>query len=251
MNKQIASLLVIAVLLGLSACGASETTQISDKAVGAIFVNEMETLPEGEKIYADFENNTYTFHLDAAWVYYFDYDAETAFAGSQNFTAMTFGANLDSGGVGAEGTAAWLYKEDSSNALTAYYLFQDEDGVYFETAKAFDHIQIQSEGAAATGDEYPCAVTFEVRQPTAIFEMTQYDTAGTVLDSTKLSPEQVEDYQRFTLSAEVTYVEIVCYGADGNTLEVLTVTSENPKAAICYETGGQMLASKLLRFLWE
>lgn len=66
MNKQIAALLIIAALLGLSACGASETTQISDKAVGAIFVNEMETLPEGEKIYADFENNTYTFNLDAA-----------------------------------------------------------------------------------------------------------------------------------------------------------------------------------------
>ena len=59
MSKQIAVLLVIAALLVLSACGASKTTRISDKAVGAIFVNETETLPEGEKIYADFENNTY------------------------------------------------------------------------------------------------------------------------------------------------------------------------------------------------
>lgn len=66
MSKQIAALLVIAALLGLSACGASKTTHISDKAVGAIFVNEMETLPKGEKVYADFENNTYTFNLDAA-----------------------------------------------------------------------------------------------------------------------------------------------------------------------------------------
>lgn len=164
---------------------------------------------------------------------------------------MTFGANLDSGGVGAEGTAAWLYTEDSSNALNAYYLFRDEDGVYFEPAKAFDHVQIQPEGAAATGNDYPCAVTFEVRQPTAVFEMARYDTAGTVLESEKFPPEQVDDYQRFTLSAEVAYVEIVCYGSDGKTLEVLTVTSENPKAVICYEAGGQMLASKLLRFLWE
>ena len=251
MRKQIAAFLVIAALLGLSACSASKTTQISDKAVGAIFVNEMEMLPEGKKIYAGFENNTYTFNLDAAWVYYFSYDAETAFAGSQNFTAMTFGANLDSGGVGAEGTAAWLYKEDSSNALNVYYLFRDEDGVYFETAKAFDTIQIQPEGAAVTGEDYPCAVTFEVRQPTAVFEMTRYDAAGTILDSSKFSPEQVEDYQRFTLSDEVDSVEIVCYGAGGETLDVLTVTPENPRAVICYEAGGQMLASKLLRFLWE
>lgn len=45
------------------------------------------------------------------------------------------------------------------------------------------------------------------------------------------------------LSAESAYVEIVGYGTDGETLEVLTVTSENPKAAICYNADGQMLAS--------
>ena len=251
MNKRISIILITALVLMLSACGASETVPISDEAVGAIFVNDEESLGEAEKIYAVFEENNYTFNLDAAWVYYFNADKDTAYAGSHNFTAMTFGANLDSGGVGAEGTAAWLYKEDSSNALTACYLFRDEDGVYFETANPFDHIQIQPEGAAATGDDYSCAVTFEVRQPTAIFEMIRYDTVGTVLDSTKFSPEQVEDYQKFTLSAEVAYVEIVCYGTDGETLEVLKVTSENPKAAICYEAGGQMLSSKLLRFLWE
>lgn len=44
---------------------------------------------------------------------------------------MTFGANLDNGDVGAECTAAWLYKEDTSNVLTAYYLFRDNDGVFF------------------------------------------------------------------------------------------------------------------------
>lgn len=49
MGKQIAALLVIAALLGLSACGASEATQISEKAVGAIFINEAETLPESVK----------------------------------------------------------------------------------------------------------------------------------------------------------------------------------------------------------
>lgn len=52
--------------------------------MGAIFVNEMKDLPE-TKIYADFDRNRYTFHLDAAWVYFFNSDAETAFAGGQNF----------------------------------------------------------------------------------------------------------------------------------------------------------------------
>lgn len=251
MNKQIATLLVITALLVFSSCSAFKTTQISDTAVGAIFVNEMETLPENIKIYADFCDNNYTFNLDAAWVYYFHYDAETAFAGSQNFTAMTFGANLDSGDVGAEGTVAWLYKEDASNTLNAYYLFRDKDGVYFDTAKAFDHISLQPEGTMTTGYDYSCAVTFALQQPTVTFDMTLYDAAGAALDSTKLSPDQVEDYQKFTLSAEVAYVEIVCYDTDGETLEVLTVTPENSKTAICYETGGQILESKLLRFLWE
>lgn len=44
---------------------------------------------------------------------------------------MTFGAILDHEDVGAECTAAWLYKEDTSNVLTAYYLFWDKDGAFF------------------------------------------------------------------------------------------------------------------------
>lgn len=251
MDKRVAAFLVIAALLTLSACGVSEPAQGTSQAVGAVFDNETETLPEGEKVYAEFENNTYSFPLDAAWVYYFNYDKETAFAGSRNFTAMTFGANLDSGGVGAEGTAAWLYLEDAPNALNAYYLYRDENGVYFDTAKAFNHIQIQPEGAVITGVDYPCEVTFELRQPTAVFEMTRYDAAGVILDSAEFTPEEVEDYQKFSLSAEVAYVQIVCYGADGEALEVLKVTPENPKAVICYDAGGQMLASRLLRLQWE
>lgn len=64
-------------------------------------------------------------------------------------------------------------------------------------------------------------------------------------------PEQVEDYQKFSLSADVAYVEIVCYGREGEILEVLTVTPADYKAVICYDAGGQVLASRLLRFEWE
>ncbi len=251
MKKAIAAMLTIALLLSISACGTSEKELIWDKTVGAIFVNDTEVLPEHEKLYASFENNTYSFDLDAAWVYYFNYDAETAYAGSHNFTALTFGASLDDGNVGAEGTAAWLFKEDVPNTVTAYYLWWDGNGVYFDTAEAFDHIQIQPEGATTMGYDYLCAVTFTAWQPISSFTMTQYTKNGMALTSTELTPEQVEDNQKFTLSDEVAYVEIVCYGTEGETLEVLTVTPENPKAAICYESGGQFLPSKLLRFVWE
>ena len=55
---------------------------------------------------ADFMNNSYTFDLDAACVYYFSVGSDVAYAGDQNFTSMTFGANLDDDTVGAEGTVA-------------------------------------------------------------------------------------------------------------------------------------------------
>lgn len=69
---------------------------------------------------ADFMNNSYTFDLDAACVYYFSAGSDVAYAGDQNFTSMTFGANLDDDTVGAEGTVAYWPAEDSENSVTAY-----------------------------------------------------------------------------------------------------------------------------------
>ena len=46
-------------------------------------MNDEQELPENTKVYADFEDNSYTFDLDAAYVYYFSASADVAYAGDQ------------------------------------------------------------------------------------------------------------------------------------------------------------------------
>ena len=48
----------------------------------------------------------------------------------------------------------------------------------------------------------------------------------------------MEDYQTFDLDG------------GGAELETVTVTPENPGAVICFDDGGQILASRYLRFDW-
>ena len=92
-----------ALLLVMTACAASQdAAPDGTAAVGAIFVNDAQELPENEKVYAAFADNSYAFALDAAYVYFFSAGAEVAYAGDENFVSMTFGADLDGDTVGAE-----------------------------------------------------------------------------------------------------------------------------------------------------
>ena len=102
-------LLTLAVLLSLSACSEKEEafTPDYDSAIGVIFVNNSQPLPEKEKVYADYADHNYSFNLDAACIYYFNASAEEAYAGDQNLTYLTFSASLDENTVGAEGEAAY------------------------------------------------------------------------------------------------------------------------------------------------
>ena len=60
----------------------------------------------------------------------------------------------------------------------------------------------------------------------------------------------MEDYQTFDLDGDVAAVEIVCYDGGDAELETVTVTPENSSAVICFDDGGQILASRYLRFDW-
>lgn len=55
----------------------------------------------------------------------------------------------------------------------------------------------------------------------------------------------------FELGSEVGSVEIICYDANGSELETMTITPDNPSTVICFDDGGQILASRYLRFTWE
>lgn len=251
MKKLLCAVSLAALLFSMTACSSSQSfTPDYESAVGVIFVNDEQELPENTKVYADFEDNSYTFDLDAAYVYYFSASADVAYAGDQNFTSMSFGANLDNDTVGAEGTIAYLSNEESANSVTAYYLYHDEEGVYFDTKTYFDRMEVTDQ-TTMTGIDYSCHVTFELQQPTESFSMVYYNENREEISKTDYTPEEVADYQTFELDSDVSSVEIVCYDVDGVEIETITVTPENPSAVICFDNDGQILASRYLRFTWE
>ena len=252
MRKLLCAISMAALLVSMTACNSSQDNFTPDyeSAIGAIFINNKQELPENTKVYADFADNSYSFDLDAACVYYFSASADVAYAGDQNFTSMTFGANLDNDSVGAEGAIAYLPQEESENSVTAYYLYHDEEGVYFDTETYFDRMEITDQ-CAMTGIDYSCQVTFEIQQPTTSFSMIYYDENHSEISKTDYTPEEVTDYQTFELGSEVGSVEIICYDANGSELETMTITPDNPSTVICFDDGGQILASRYLRFTWE
>lgn len=251
MEKALRTVFTILLLLSLASCGASDDfTPDYESAVGVILVNAGQELPAQGKIYANFENNSYTFDLDAACVYYFFASADVAYAGDMNFTGMTFGADLDNGTVGAAGTVAYLPNEKSQNTVRGYYLYHDETGVYFSAETYFDEMKI-TDGCTMVGTDYSCEATFSIRQPVASFcVLYHYDQDGTSPSKADYTPDEVVDYQIFDLEPGVSSVTVICYGAGGQELSTETVTPEDPNAVICFDCGGQFLGSKLLHFNW-
>ena len=250
MKKYIFAIFIVLLLFSMVACSSSkEFTPDYESAVGVIFVNAEQELPEQEKIYADFENNSYTFDLDAACVYFFYANADEVYAGDMNFTSMTFGADLDNGVVGAAGTIAYLPNEKSQNNVEGYYLYHDETGVYFSTETYFDKTEI-TDGCTMVGTDYSCEATFNIKQPVVSFSVI-YNTNGANTSKTDYTPDEVVDYQTFDLESDISSVTVICYGANNQELSSETVTQENPNAVICFDNGGQFLSSKILHFSWK
>ena len=249
--KRMICLLMSAVLTMalLSACSQTEEfTPDYSAAVGVILVNGQQELPERTKVYADFSDHTYTFPLDAACVYYFAAEGDVFYAGDQNFTTMTFGADIDENTVGAVGTVAYQLAEDSDNTVTAYYLYRDEQGVYFDTTAYFDSMEIRDQ-ITFTGIDYASAVTFVLQEPAASFTITCYGADGAVISRTEYTPDQVSDLQQFDM-AGIQSAEVASYTAQGEELSVQTMTPASGSATICFDNGGQILGNKILRFVW-
>lgn len=251
--KKVLCLLMCAVLTAAALCACSKTEEFTldySAAIGAIFVNDQQELPENTKVYADFSDNTYSFDLDAACVYYFAAAGDVYYAGDQNFTSLSFGANLDDGTVGAQGTAAYCREEGAGNTVTAYYLYHDETGVYFDTTTYFDRQEISGD-TVFTGIDYACSVTFQEAQPAATFQVVCLDGSGNEISVEEYAPGEVTDYQTFEMGAEMAAAEVVCYEAAGEELSRQSVTPEDSDATICFDAGGQILANKILRFDWD
>lgn len=246
-----ALLLMISALILLTSCGkkTSVTPYKIDHAVGIIIVCGQDQ-PQGEKVYANFSDHEYTYDLDAAVVYYFDYDSETAYAGGQNVTSLTFGADIDSRSVGAAATVGFIDNDDSSNTVTAYYLYFDENGVYFDSGKPFTSTHL-GEGVVIEGSDYLAKVTLTAGTPVEYFTITcrQGDTE---LKSDTFDPQKFEDYYKYPLPAGTDNVEIVSYDASNAVIGQESFRNgERNSFVVEYDVGGLIMGAKTLYLMWN
>ena len=78
-----------------------------------------------------------------------------------------------------------------------------------------------------------------------------YNKNGTNISKKDYTTDEVIDYQTFDLESGISSVTVICYNADNQELSSETITQENPNIVICFDNGGQFLASKLLHFNWQ
>lgn len=253
MRKRLLLLLLCLIcLVSLCSCKAKqEFDPHYERAIGVILLNSRQELAEGDKVYAAFSDHQYLFHLDAAAVYYFDASAEIAYAGDENFAALTFAAHIDEHTVGAQGTVCYWKKDDSDNLLDVYYVYHDETGVYFNSGKAVDHVRMDDcEAHTVSLSEFPCAIEVRPAEPIRRFVVKHYDENNTVIASQSYAVEDVEDMERIAVESAAAYVTVEKYSDGDELIETVQLTKENNTMNISCESDGQVLGSKIIRLVW-
>ncbi len=249
-KKTVLSFTVLLLLVGLTACTKQDVVIPNlENAIGVLILNGDDDMPSG-KTYAKEENNSFMFSLDAAGVYYFQADAKTSYAGEQNLTSLTFEANIETNIVGAKGQIAYRPMDDSDNVVSAYYLYHDEQGVYFYGDKAFQKLEIL-ESSILVGTDYPCSIEFFYCEPAEQFKVMMLDSSSNLLEDETYKVRNVEDYQKIMVPADTATVEWVSYDSDGRKLYHDSLGLDASRFVVCYDSGGQILSSKLLRLFWH
>ena len=113
-----------------------------------------------------------------------------------------------------KGEAAYHLEEESDNSVTAYYLYHDEDGVYFDTETYFDTFEVTEE-CSVKGIDYPSLVSFTLTEPAVSFTIKEYDTTHKILSEKEYTPDDVTDYQTFKLGSDTASVEVTSIAANG------------------------------------
>ena len=72
------------------------------------------------------------------------------------------------------GTVVYKLQEDLSNTVSAYYLYQDEKGLYFDTDTSFDS-RIIRDNTFFKGDKFSFEQTFNLETAVSYFVMTYYN----------------------------------------------------------------------------
>lgn len=245
-------LLGLAVFGGLAPFNDATATNTADrpKAVGVVLVADGETLPDTEKIYADAGEDGARFNLDAACAYCVEKDAESSWAGQQNFCRLRFGVDLDTNQYSAEGVVSLRPAQGAANAVSAYYLYADDRGLYFMPGAPFASLDAVP-GALVEGRDFVCSVALEEAQPAHRFAVAYCDAEGRVLSRAQYGAQDVEDYETMPSAAGAAYAEVTVFDADGAATGTLRVTPEDRDPYLCIDLGGRILGSRILDMNWQ
>ena len=115
-KKAAALILLVALIAVIAGCGEKSSQPDKSKAAGIIIVSGNTGQQKSGKMYAQLTDYGYSYDLNAVMVYYFDVDAENAYAGSMNASSLTFGADIGSGSVGADAGAYYIENASSGRA---------------------------------------------------------------------------------------------------------------------------------------
>lgn len=248
MRKNVLLWAIISTLILLTACGKEEAVPDYEQAVGIIIVNDRETIGQESKLYASYADHQYTYDLDAAVIYFFRYDSETSYAGGYNVTSLTFKADVDNDAVGAEATIAYIDDEASGNTVTAYYLYYDGIGLYFEPDEPFSSVSVNGT-AVIEGIDYASKVTVTADVPTDYFVVTCY-RGSSELQAETIDPEEFEDYSKYLLPDGTDRVEIASYNDAGDILDRTAFHQGEGSYTVAYDAGGQIMGAKTLYLVW-
>lgn len=249
MKKILCILMLLALALTLSSCGKKAFVPNYEKAVGMILVNGSVTA-EG-KVYAkETERGSVFDGLDAAQVHYYDVSDEEAVAGDQNLFSLQFSANAEDGkSVGAKGVAAYRYDPEGENKVTAYYLYYDGTGLYFDPLQPV-RTETVTDGLEIRGEDYRCSILFRFMEPADHFTLTWLDKDGKTLQEVSGKPRDYADYLKLEAPEGAEKLTAAEYRADGTELGRSEITKEMYSYTVCFENGGQILPSRYLRIVW-
>ena len=252
MKKFLLLITALSFLFLASSCGQKAFNPDRTKPVGLILVNgEVKTDSEPEPrqmVYAEFADEQYRFPLDAAMVYFFDYDSETSYAGDQNCTALTFVANPNTKQVGAQVECQYIFREGSENAVSVYHLYYDGKGLGFYPMQTLLSYQVNSTGSTI-GIDKQYQFKLECVQPTSFFTVCCRKGEEELAFGT-IRPEEMDDYTKYPLPEGTDNVEINAFDLNGQFISRKELKPGDYSYTAGYDIGGQFQGAKSLRLVW-
>ncbi len=240
--------ILLAALLPLLATGCSGAR--NDRPAGVIVVRGEAATRETGKFYANHEDGSYSFPLDAAAVYYFDAGGEQAFAGDQHVTSLRFSVNADTGTVTAEAEAGYVPAGDGADRLYVYPLYTEGDSLFFPPAP-FAAVDMDrfTDAVTVTPEGSPFRMTVRRAVPVDFFNVTCRRGEEELLFET-LRPADMQDSAQYPVPEGTDNVEVTTFDADGGYIGRTFLMYGESACTVDFDAGGRFLDGRTLNLLW-